>query len=1267
MKKLARLFIIIALSLFSSILLSRSVFAEIKVDSKLLDSVVEKSILTGAYRCYQNGRLKSPVEYGEIGKFTDDIIINDEADVKLINGGYDLSSWYELWNKKETLTCSELFTGYGDKFDAVMRELRDADFTDFRNVVVNHDDMIDSFMTGLLGYNADRKGASDTQCIEIFFWTDDMMFNDFLGTLITGEFEQHFDEKYKTMALVCNNRGDTLGPKTKLSITTTESSKNYPIKFTAKEGALDIDCLSKEGFGITQVYSGSANYEYNCPSIKFSDVDNSLEKLAAKIYTEIINTGEHGRYTVATVTGYMDPNSGMYIDTSIYENFRILSGQEVEQFQFTRHSKDPDTKSDKIVTMEDGVTKTGAVVTGAVPVTTYKITEPSSSNHFIQVASDMVDRSGTAFAKLKYYTQFNDSNDLKLSRLEELVLFQWYIEHIYVKNSGGNIRCYNSNPLNTELIQSYKDEGYVDIPLYIQDKKSFHNECLIKPGTTAKVNGTDSTLLFGAAQMSFEQLIEQLKQMSMMFSSAGFNESQIESIGNAIGNIGVVDDLSQDSPFEVADINTGADDDAESQCGQAGSSLGWLICPLLELVANATSSMYVDSVEPLLKMDTTVFGTSTPPNSLQQVDDKSALSFAWGIFQNIANIALIIFILVIVFSQLTGVGIDNYGIKKALPKLIVAAILINLSFIICQLAVDISNILGYSLRNLFEGLSTQVGLNSEFSQNGIKMAINSNSGSLANAAVLGTGGLAIVGCVAAIYFGSWTTVLALIPVILGGLITALIALLFFFILLGVRKAGVIMAVVVAPLAIVCYALPNTKKFFDKWLKLFSALLLVYPIAGLLMGAGSFTSTVLLKVGGVGSGTKDAGGFWYTLAAMLVGVVPFFLIPTLLKGAFAVLGNLGAKISGIGKSFGGKMSGNAKRWSGNAINNSEKVKTARAEHARGRQTRYAQRMIDRVNAKGDRATAQDRLRAARAQQILNRQTADDIEAEVGVSPLDRSVLISQAQLKRENADVEAMESNIMNSDNVDNFGALQRGLETAIASGDTIGIRAYQNVLSRKGEDGRQAVHNAMANAETAARNNGTTVSDAARRAYSSNLMNKWAGDYKNYSRSTFAYASKNTGAEANGSIESYHGSVIGGLKQEQMATMDGAELQRYAERLQSGTMPAEESAALQRLAYDTLRNEHLQGSIKGSQRTILEDMSKGYTPVSVPPTEPPIATPLSAPEELNVPHVESTSKQETPHFETFDNAAAAEAALKAEIQKQRLNEKNRGGGPKIIL
>ena len=38
-------------------------------------------------------------------------------------------------------------------------------------------------------------------------------------------------------------------------------------------------------------------------------------------------------------------------------------------------------------------------------------------------------------------------------------------------------------------------------------------------------------------------------------------------------------------------------------------------------------------------------------------------------------------------------NVDNYGIKRMLPKVIVTAILINLSFIICALAVDITNII----------------------------------------------------------------------------------------------------------------------------------------------------------------------------------------------------------------------------------------------------------------------------------------------------------------------------------------------------------------------------------------------------------------------------------------------------------------------------------------------------------------------------------------------------------------------------------------------
>ena len=55
----------------------------------------------------------------------------------------------------------------------------------------------------------------------------------------------------------------------------------------------------------------------------------------------------------------------------------------------------------------------------------------------------------------------------------------------------------------------------------------------------------------------------------------------------------------------------------------------------------------------------------------------------WNTFRDIANVIFVILLMVVIFSQLTGVGIDNYGIKKILPKLIIAAILINLSYLIC--------------------------------------------------------------------------------------------------------------------------------------------------------------------------------------------------------------------------------------------------------------------------------------------------------------------------------------------------------------------------------------------------------------------------------------------------------------------------------------------------------------------------------------------------------------------------------------------------------
>ncbi len=323
----------------------------------------------------------------------------------------------------------------------------------------------------------------------------------------------------------------------------------------------------------------------------------------------------------------------------------------------------------------------------------------------------------------------------------------------------------------------------------------------------------------------------------------------------------------------------------EDKCKKV-SGLGWLLCPIIELVGAAIPKMYQNIIEPYLVFEPSLFGDSTKNGGIYE---------AWSYFAGFANIALVIFLLVIIFSQLTGFGIDNYGIKKTLPRLIIAALLINLSYIICQLAADVSNILGYSLNQLFENLASNVK-----GYDNIKSESGSVGAGIASASV----GLTIIAGLVGLIIAFPEGALALLPGIIAALIGALIAIIFFFVVLGIRKAAVIVLIAISPLAFVCYMLPGTKKYFTKWRSLLTSLLLVYPAAGLLMGGGSFASAVMLSAG------SDQP--WVQIAALLVDVIPFFFLPSVVKGSLNGLGNIGNKISGFGRRAGHTLGGAAKR-------------------------------------------------------------------------------------------------------------------------------------------------------------------------------------------------------------------------------------------------------------------------------------------------------------------------------------------------------------------
>lgn len=319
--------------------------------------------------------------------------------------------------------------------------------------------------------------------------------------------------------------------------------------------------------------------------------------------------------------------------------------------------------------------------------------------------------------------------------------------------------------------------------------------------------------------------------------------------------------------------NNGSPDDIDDCTGVAGS-LGWILCPVLKIVSEGVDDIYDSYVqEQFLEIDPT------------KVTVNGSIYKSWAVIRNVANIIFVILFLIVLLSQLTGIGLTNYSIKKMLPRLIVIAVVVNVSFLVCQFAVDVSNVLGYGLNALFDGMSSTAGLTGSLNQT---TSSTTGGGAATWVEILGV-------AIAASTIGSWLT-----PLLLT-LLSCAISVFFGAIILAARQAAVYILIVLAPAAIVCYALPNAKRaVFDRWLKIFTSMLMVFPICGALVGGGYFASNILLSA--------SSGGFFLTLVAMLLRVAPFFLIPSLVRGSMTALGNVGARISNLGNRLGGFTTG-----------------------------------------------------------------------------------------------------------------------------------------------------------------------------------------------------------------------------------------------------------------------------------------------------------------------------------------------------------------------
>ena len=335
----------------------------------------------------------------------------------------------------------------------------------------------------------------------------------------------------------------------------------------------------------------------------------------------------------------------------------------------------------------------------------------------------------------------------------------------------------------------------------------------------------------------------------------------------------------QSAEIETPSEGGNGEEEGKNSCGVDG--IGWLVCPLMSFAGSLGDASY-SAISYFLSIDKGIF----------EDQSNGGLEQAWKFFRDIANAVFAVIFLWIIFSQISNVGVSNYGIKKILPRLIIGALLVNLSFYLCKLAVDLSNILGFSLKGVLEGAAS---------------GVSTQSAEVGTFNTLIVGGLALAGV------GLFIFLAVSIPTIMA----LLLALLVVLVILIVRQAAVILLIAISPLAFAAWLLPNTENLFKKWVSMLRGLLIVFPVISLLYGAGKLAGAVLAAVG-----TNDPNNPKETMqvAALAASILPLGATPFVLKSSLNSLGSFAGKLGGL--------SGLANKKLGGAIANKSRISDAR---------------------------------------------------------------------------------------------------------------------------------------------------------------------------------------------------------------------------------------------------------------------------------------------------------------------------------------------------
>lgn len=346
-------------------------------------------------------------------------------------------------------------------------------------------------------------------------------------------------------------------------------------------------------------------------------------------------------------------------------------------------------------------------------------------------------------------------------------------------------------------------------------------------------------------------------------------------------------DPATDPDCPPADPGTGEETQARPEtCEETshnnGFPFGWIVCGIITGVGNAIQGIFnwilgLDettgeaqycNLEVNLEGTTTTPPPQTPPEG-ETVAPSSCASFdptsverTWSAFRTLANAFFVLAFLYAIYQVAFSSGNNAYLIRSMLPKLAAAVVLVQLSFFLSKILVDISNDLGRYVSEVF----TWVFQGQDFNPAAILAGPEDTSFAdfLVQSSVIAIGAVAIL--------VSFATIASVI-------VTMLITV---FIILLARKMLILVAIVLAPLAAIAWIHPQTDGFAKAWWQTFSKLLLMYPLIILLIKSGELMARAT-------STASDSAEF--DMVRFVAFFIPFFLIPFTFKFAGGMIGQL----------------------------------------------------------------------------------------------------------------------------------------------------------------------------------------------------------------------------------------------------------------------------------------------------------------------------------------------------------------------------------------